>query len=75
MKSMGLLVDMSDRPELKKKGGGSMLPCPPGQPRYQQVQADQQQGQHPQQDVNMSLSLMPSLQQYSYDNNMTYAQL
>ena len=58
-----------------KKGGGSMLPCPPGQPQYQQVQAAQQQGQHHQQYVNMSLSPMPSLQQYSYDNNMTYAQL
>ena len=32
----------------KGGGGGSMLPCPPGQPQYQQVQAAQQQGQHPQ---------------------------
>ena len=74
MKSMGLLVDMSDRPELKKRGG-SMLPCPLGQSQYEQVQAAQQQGQDPQQDVNMTLPPMPSLQQYSYDNNMTYAQL
>ena len=60
---------------IKKRGGGSMLPCPPGQPQYQQVQVDQQQGQHPQQDVNMPLPPMLSLQQYSDDNNMTYAQL
>ena len=72
---MGLLVDMLDRPELRKGGGGSMLPCPPGQPQYQQVHASQQQGQHPQQDVNISLPPMPTLQQYSYDNNMTYVQL
>ena len=60
---------------IKKEGCGSMLPCPPGQLQYQQVQAAQQQGQHPQQDVNMPLPPMPTLQQYSYDNNMTYAQL
>ena len=60
---------------IKKEGGGSMLPCPPGQPQYQQVQVAQQQTQHPQQDVNMSLPPMPSLQQCSYDYNMTYAQL
>ena len=52
-----------------------MLPCLTGQSQYQQVQVAQQQGQHPQQDVNMCLPPMPSLQQYSYDNNMTYAQL
>ena len=51
-----------------------MLPCLPGQPQYQQVQAAQQQGQHPQQDVSMPLPPMPSLQQYSYDN-MSHAQL
>ena len=60
---------------IKKEGGGSILPCPPGKPQYQQVHMSQQQGQHPQQDVNMSLPPMPTLQQYSYDNNMTYAQL
>ena len=60
---------------IKKEGGRSTLPCPAGQPQYQQVQAAQQQGQHPQQDVNMPLPPMPTLQQYTYDNNMTYAQL
>ena len=60
---------------IKKEGGGSMLPFPPGKPRYEQVHRSQQQGQHPQQDVNMSLPPMPALQQYSYDNNMTYVQL
>ena len=56
-----------------KKEGVTIQPCPPGQPQYQQVQAVQQQGQHAQHD--MALPPMPSLQQYSYDNNMTYAQL
>ena len=60
---------------IKKEGDGSMLPCPPGQPQYQQVQVAQQQSQHLQQDVNMPLPPMPSLQQYTYDNNMTCAQL
>ena len=71
---MGLLVDVRQA-RIKKEGGGSMLPCPPSQPQYQQVQAAQQQGKHPQQDINMPLPPVPSLQQYSYDNNMTYAQL
>ena len=71
MKSRGSLVDMLDRPELRKRV--SIQPCPPGQPQYQQVQVIQQQGQHAQHD--MALPPMPSLQQYSYDNNMTYAQL
>ena len=54
-----------------KKKGVYIQPCPPDQPQYQQVQAVQQQGQHAQHD--MALPLMPSIQQYSYDNIMTYA--
>ena len=53
-----------------KKEGVTLPPCQPGQPQYQQVQGVQQQVQH-----DMALPPMPSLQQYSYDNNMTYAQL
>ena len=71
----GVVSRHARQARIKKEGGGSMPPCPPGKPQYQQVHVPQQQGQHPQQDVNMSLPPMPALQQYSYDNNMTYAQL